>query len=37
MIDSQPNILIIQADQLAPCTLAAYGNKIVKTPALDRG
>ncbi len=32
----QPNILFIQADQLAASVLAAYGNKIVKTPNLDK-
>ncbi|TAG45117.1 MAG: choline-sulfatase [Betaproteobacteria bacterium] len=32
----RPNILFIQADQLAASVLAAYGNKVVKTPNLDR-
>ncbi len=31
-----PNILFIQADQLAASALAAYGHKLVKTPNLDR-
>ena len=30
------NFLIIQADQLTARALAAYGNKICKTPAIDR-
>jgi choline-sulfatase len=33
---SRPNILFIQADQLAASALAAYGHKLVKTPNLDR-
>ena len=32
----RPNILFIQADQLAASVLAAYGHKLVKTPNLDR-
>jgi choline-sulfatase len=36
MADEQPNFLIIQADQLSPRALPAYGNKIAKTPTLDR-
>src|SRR5437868_12811464 len=32
----QPNFLIIQADQLTPGALRAYGNRIVKAPNLDR-
>ncbi len=31
-----PNILIIQADQLSARALPAYGNRVAKTPALDR-
>ena len=31
-----PNILFIMADQLAASALAAYGNKLVKTPNLNR-
>ncbi len=33
---SQPNILLIMADQLRHSSLAAYGHKLVKTPNLDR-
>lgn len=33
---AQPNILLIQADQLAASVLNAYGHKLVKTPHLDR-
>ncbi len=33
---NRPNILFIQADQLAASVLAAYGHKLVKTPNLDR-
>jgi choline-sulfatase len=33
---SSPNILFIMADQLAATALAAYGNKLVKTPNLDQ-
>lgn len=36
MTDRQPNILIIQADQLAARALAAYGNTVSKTPTIDR-
>ena len=31
----KPNILILMADQLTPTALAAYGNRIAKTPHLD--
>ena len=31
----KPNILILMADQLTPMALAAYGNKITKTPNID--
>ncbi|NNC43007.1 MAG: choline-sulfatase [Acidimicrobiia bacterium] len=31
----QPNILLIQADQLAPQFLPAYGHDVVKAPNLD--
>ncbi|MEZ5086954.1 MAG: choline-sulfatase [Tessaracoccus sp.] len=31
----RPNIVLIQADQLAASALGAYGNEIVKTPNLD--
>lgn len=33
---SRPNILFIQADQLAANALTAYGNKTVKAPNIDR-
>jgi choline-sulfatase len=33
---SQPNILIIVADQLSAPFLPAYGHSVVKTPAIDR-
>jgi choline-sulfatase len=36
MPNDQPNILIIQADQLASRALPAYGNTVAKTPTLDR-
>jgi len=32
---AQPNILILMADQLTPSALAAYGNKVSKTPHID--
>ena len=32
---SQPNFLLIQADQLAPRFLPAYGNRIARTPHLN--
>lgn len=32
---SQPNIVIIMADQLAPHFTGAYGHKVAKTPHLD--
>ena len=32
---SQPNILVIMADQLAPHFTGAYGHKVAKTPHLD--
>jgi choline-sulfatase len=32
----QPNILIVIADQLTPRALAAYGNRVTRTPHLDR-
>jgi choline-sulfatase len=32
----QPNILILMADQLTPRALAAYGNRVTRTPHLDR-
>ena len=35
-MNSQPNILFIQADQLAASVLSSYGHRLVKTPNLDR-
>ena len=35
MSKSQPNILIIMADQLAPQFLPAYGHSVVKSPNID--
>ena len=31
----QPNILILMADQLTPGALAAYGNRVTRTPNID--
>ncbi len=36
MTSSRPNILFIQADQLAANALSPYGNKTVKAPNIDR-
>jgi arylsulfatase A-like enzyme len=33
---TKPNILFIFADDQAPSTIGAYGNKLIKTPNLDR-
>ena len=33
---NKPNILLIQADQLAPQFLSAYGHELVDTPAISR-
>ncbi|MBI1778716.1 MAG: choline-sulfatase [Proteobacteria bacterium] len=35
-MERRPNFLIIQADQLTARALAAYGNRIVKAPNIDR-
>ncbi|MCP4469344.1 MAG: sulfatase-like hydrolase/transferase [Gammaproteobacteria bacterium] len=35
MKSSQPNVLVIQADQLAAKYLGAYGNAIAGTPHID--
>ncbi|MDO9356332.1 MAG: choline-sulfatase [Solirubrobacteraceae bacterium] len=35
MPDQTPNIVVIQADQLAAAALGAYGNDIVRTPHID--
>ena len=36
MATRKPNLLLIQADQLAPQFLAEYGHPLVKTPSIDR-
>lgn len=36
MAREQPNILIIQADQMAPRALPMHANEVAKTPTLDR-
>lgn len=36
MTRSRPNILILMADQLTPRALAMYGNRVTRTPHLDR-
>ncbi|MES1972115.1 MAG: choline-sulfatase [Pseudomonadota bacterium] len=36
MAAAKPNILILMADQMAPSALAAYGNRVVRTPTIDR-
>ncbi|MCP5083348.1 MAG: choline-sulfatase [Alphaproteobacteria bacterium] len=36
MASSRPNILLIQADQMAANALAVYGNSTVKAPNIDR-
>jgi len=35
-MSSKPNILIIQADQLAPQFLPCYGHPVVKSPITRR-
>jgi choline-sulfatase len=35
-LSNKPNILIIMADQLAASALSLYGNKVCKTPNLDK-
>ena len=35
MINSRPNILVIQADQLAANAIGAYQNPIASTPYMD--
>ena len=32
----RPNILVLQVDQQAASVLAAYGNRVAKTPNIDR-
>ena len=34
--EMKPNFLFIMADQLAAPALSAYGNSLVKAPAMDR-
>ncbi|NDL64082.1 choline-sulfatase [Acerihabitans arboris] len=36
MLSKKPNIVILMADQLAAGALSAYGNKVSKTPNIDR-
>lgn len=36
MLSNKPNILILMADQLAAGALSAYGNKVSKTPNIDK-
>ena len=36
MATRKPNLLLIQADQLAPQFLPAYGHPLVKTPNINR-
>ena len=36
VMPTQPNILIIQADQLTAGALACYGGQVAKTPHMDR-
>ena len=33
---AQPNILLIQADQLTPLLMGTYGHPVVQTPNIDR-
>jgi choline-sulfatase len=35
-MSEKPNILVLMADQLTPGALPAYGNKVARTPHLDR-
>jgi choline-sulfatase len=35
-MQSRPNILVVMYDQLSPSALGCYGNRVVKSPALDR-
>lgn len=36
MSQRRPNILLLMTDQQRPDTIAALGNRVIKTPALDR-
>jgi choline-sulfatase len=33
---NKPNILMIQADQITPLLVGAYGHQVVQTPYLDK-
>ncbi len=35
MLETKENILILMVDQLTPFALAAYGNRVTKTPRID--
>ncbi|WP_250529295.1 choline-sulfatase [Caballeronia sp. ATUFL_F1_KS4A] len=35
MLETKQNILVLMADQLTPFALAAYGNRVTKTPRID--
>ncbi|WP_250501101.1 choline-sulfatase [Caballeronia sp. GAWG1-5s-s] len=35
MLEAKQNILVLMADQLTPFALAAYGNRVTKTPHID--
>ena len=34
--NDKPNIIIVSADQMVPVLTGPYGNKLVKTPNMDR-
>jgi arylsulfatase A-like enzyme len=34
--DTQPNVVLILADDLGPGDLSCYGGKLVETPNIDR-
>jgi choline-sulfatase len=34
-VTERPNLLVLMADQLTPGALAAYGNRVAKTPHID--
>lgn len=36
MVSEKPNIVILMADQLTATALSSYGNKVSKTPNIDR-
>ena len=35
MVEANPNIVLIMADQMTAFALSAYGNSVTKTPNLD--